>query len=60
MAYMHGKDASIAAMVAADVFREQPKVLLMVATVTVFILGLLIPASYLFKLKPGPAVPSEV
>ncbi len=59
MAYMHGaRSASIAAMVATDVFREQPKVILMVATVTIFILGLLIPASYVFKIKPGPAVPS--
>ncbi len=61
MAYMHGaRSASIAAMVAADVFRAQPKVILMVATVTIFILGLLIPASYLFKIKPGSAVPSAV
>lgn len=59
MAYMHGaRSASIAALVAADVFREQPKVILMVATVTIFILGLLIPASYLFKIKPDSAVPS--
>ena len=56
MAYMHGaRSASIAAMVAADVFCDQPKVLLGVATVTIFILGLLIPASYLFKIDPAPA-----
>ena len=55
MAYMHGaRSASIAVMVAADVFREQPKAILMLATVTICILGLLIPASYLFKIKPGP------
>lgn len=55
MAYMHGaRSASIAAMVAADVFREQPKVILMVATVTIFILGLLIPISYLCKINPDP------
>lgn len=55
--YMHGaRSASIAAMVAADVFRDQPEVILMVATVTIFILGLLIPASYLLKIKSGPAV----
>lgn len=54
MAYMQGaRSASIAAMVATDVFRDQPMVLLGVATVTVFILGLLIPASYLFKITPG-------
>lgn len=58
MGYMHGaRSASIAAMVAADVFRDQPTVLLGVATVTIFILGLLIPASYLFRITPGPAVP---
>ena len=57
MAYMHGaRSASIAVMVAADVFREQPQVILMLATVTLFILGLLIPASYLLKIKPGPIV----
>src|SRR5512143_3087414 len=61
MAYMHGaRSASIAAMVATDVFRDQPKVILMVATVTIFILGLLIPASYWLKIKPGSAVPSAV
>ena len=27
------------------------------ATVTIFILGLLIPASYVLKIKPGSAVP---
>src|SRR5512147_1601424 len=59
MGYMHGaRSASIAVMVAADVFREQPKAILMLATVTICILGLLIPASYLFKIKPGPGVPS--
>src|SRR5512143_458007 len=55
MAYMHGaRSASIAVMVAADVFREQPQVILMLATVTICILGLLIPASYLIKIKQGP------
>ncbi len=55
MAYMHGaRSASIAAMVAADVFRDQPNVIVMVATVTIFILGMLIPASYLLKIKPAP------
>ena len=57
MAYMHGaRSASIAVMVATDVFREQPKVILMLATVTIFILGLLIPVSYLLKINPGPGV----
>lgn len=56
MGYMHGaRSASIAVMVAADVFREQPKVMLMVAVVTLFILGILIPASFFLKLKPAAA-----
>jgi predicted Na+-dependent transporter len=60
MGYMHGaRSASIAAMVAADVFREQPEVMVMVATVTIVALGLLIPASYALRInqpletKPG-------
>lgn len=58
MGYMHGaRSASIAAMLAAGVFRDQPQVLLGVATVTILILGLLIPASYLFRIRPSPAVP---
>jgi BASS family bile acid:Na+ symporter len=56
MAYMHGaRSASIAVMVASDVFRPQPKVMLMVAVVTLFILVLLIPASRLLRIKPGAA-----
>lgn len=56
MGYMHGaRSASIAVMVANDVFRDRPNVMLMIATVTLFILVILIPASYLFKIKPGPA-----
>ncbi len=57
MAYMHGaRSASIAVMVAADVFREDPNVILMIATLTLLILVILIPASYLCKIKTGPAV----
>lgn len=41
----------IAVMVAVDVFRDEPTVMLMIATVTILILGLLIPASYRFKLR---------
>lgn len=61
MGYMHGaRSASIGAMVAADVFRDQPNVMLMVATVTIFILGTLIPASYLLKTKtPETEVASQ-
>lgn len=58
MGYMHGaRSASIAAMLAADVFRDQPQVILGVATVTIFILGLLIPVSYMLRIAPGPAAP---
>ena len=60
MGYMHGaRSASIGAMVAADVFRDQPSVMLMVATVTIFILGTLIPASYLLRIKPRSMTTSE-
>ena len=48
------RSASIAVMVAASVFREQPQVILMIATLTLFILVLLLPASYLLKINPGP------
>jgi BASS family bile acid:Na+ symporter len=56
MGYMHGaRSASIAVMVASDVFREQPNVMLMIAVVTLFILVILIPASFLLKIKPAAA-----
>src|SRR5512143_104691 len=53
---MHGaRSASIAVMVASDVFGDQPNVMLMIAVVTLFILVILIPASYLFRIKPASA-----
>ena len=56
MGYMHGaRSASIAVMVASDVFRDQPNVMLAIATVTLFILVILIPLSYALKIKPGAA-----
>ena len=56
MGYMHGaRNASVAVMVASDVFRDQPGAMLMIATVVVLILGILIPSSYLFKIKPSVA-----
>lgn len=56
MGYMHGaRSASIAVMVASDVFREQPNVMLMIATLTLFILVILIPASYQLRIKPASA-----
>lgn len=56
MGYMHGaRSASIAVMVASDVFSAQPNVMLMIAVVTLFILMILIPASFLFRIKPAAA-----
>lgn len=55
MGYMHGaRNASIAVMVANDVFRDLPDVMLMIATVVMLILVILIPVSYLCKIKPVP------
>jgi BASS family bile acid:Na+ symporter len=54
MGYMHGaRNASVAVMVANDVFRDQPNVMLMIALVVMLILVLLIPVSFLCKIKPG-------
>lgn len=56
MGYMHGaRSASIAVMVAADVFGDRPGVMLMIAVMTLFILVILIPLSSLLKLAPGAA-----
>lgn len=56
MGYMHGaRSASIAVMVAGDVFRNEPKVMLMIALVTVLILVILLPLSFILKIKPEPA-----
>ena len=56
MGYMHGaRNASVAVMVASDVFRDLPNVMLMIALVVVLILVILIPVSYLCRIKPGPA-----
>ncbi|MGE5810821.1 MAG: bile acid:sodium symporter family protein, partial [Ignavibacteria bacterium] len=53
MGYMHGaRSASIAVMIAADVFRNEPKVMLMIALVTVLILVILLPLSFVLKIKP--------
>ena len=54
MGYMHGaRNASVAVMVANDVFRDLPNVMLMIATVVVLILAILIPASYLLRIAPS-------
>ena len=56
MGYMHGaRSASIAVMVASDVFRDNPNVMLMIATQTMLILVILIPLSFALKIKEAPA-----
>lgn len=56
MGYMHGaRSASIAVMVASDVFRDEPNVMLMIATQTLLILVILIPLSYMFRIKEPPS-----
>lgn len=59
MAYMHGaRSASIAVMVAADAFRDQPNVMLMIAVMTLFILSMLVPLSYACRIPSDPAAPA--
>ena len=60
MGYMHGaRNASAAVMVASAVFKDQPDVMLMIATVVILMLVILIPVSFLCKIKPGAAGQSE-
>jgi len=55
MGYMHGaRNASVAVMVANDVFSDQPNVMLMIALMVILMLVILIPVSYLCKIKPDP------
>jgi BASS family bile acid:Na+ symporter len=55
MGFMHGaRNASVAVMVANSVFRDLPNVMLMIATMVILMLAMLITASSLFKIKPGP------
>jgi len=50
MAFMHaGRNASIALMIASQVFFGQPKVLLMITVTVVLMLIILLPISYLLK-----------
>ncbi len=59
MGYMHGaRNASVAVMVASTVFSDQPNVMLMIVTQVLFILLILLPLSFLCKIKPGLGVPS--
>lgn len=61
MGFMHGaRNASVAVMVANSVFSDQPNVMLMIATMVIIILGMLIPASSFFKIKPGPVEESNL
>ena len=56
MGYMHGaRNASAAVMVANDVFKDQPNVMLAIVLVVLLILVIWIPVSYLCKIKPAPA-----
>jgi hypothetical protein len=53
---MHGaRNASVAVMVASSAFTDQPNVMLMIATMVIFMLAILIPVSSLCKIKPAPA-----
>lgn len=54
MGYMHGaRNASVAVMVANGVFRDQPNVMLMIATVVLCILVILLPVSFICRIKPS-------
>jgi BASS family bile acid:Na+ symporter len=56
MGFMHGaRNASVAVIAATSAFSDRPAVMLMIATMVIIALGLLIPASSLLKIKPGPA-----
>jgi BASS family bile acid:Na+ symporter len=55
MGFMHGaRNLSVAVMVTSSVFRDQPNIMLMIATMAILMLGILIPVSSFFKIKPGP------
>jgi hypothetical protein len=55
MGYMHGaRNASVAVIVASSAFSDQPNVMLLIATMVILILGILIPVSSVFKIKPAP------
>ncbi len=52
MGFAHGaRNASVAVIVASSAFRDQPDVMLMIATMVILMLALLIPASSFFKIK---------
>ena len=52
MGFMHGgRNASVALMIASQVFGDQPRVLMMITVTVVLMLLILLPASYLFKAR---------
>ncbi|NLI80330.1 MAG: transmembrane transport protein [Deltaproteobacteria bacterium] len=56
MGYMHGaRNASAAVMVANDVFKDQPNVMLAIVLVVLLILVIWLPVSYLCRIKPAVA-----
>jgi bile acid:Na+ symporter, BASS family len=56
MGFMHGaRNLSVAVIAASSVFSDKPNVMLMIALMAILMLGILIPVSSLFKIKPAPA-----
>lgn len=52
MGFMHGaRNLSVAVIAATSVFSDQPDVMLMIATMAILMLGILIPVSFLCKIK---------
>jgi len=52
MAFMHaGRNASIALMIASQMFSDQPKVIMMITVTVVLMLIILLPTSYLLKAR---------
>jgi BASS family bile acid:Na+ symporter len=61
MGYMHGgRNASVAVMAATSAFSDQPNVMMMIATMVILTLAILIPVSFLCKIKPGPVEKSNL
>lgn len=57
MGFMHGaRNASVAVIVASSAFSDQPDVMLMIATMVILMLGMLILASSIFKIKPDSKI----
>ncbi len=54
MAFMHGgRNAGLALMIASQVFREQPKVLVMIIVTVIMMLFLLLPLSIYVDRRTG-------